>query len=374
LEVRRTAFERVRIYETLRTAHLERAHQLVPASIIYRVRRYDFDSSLADGLDLIRAGPLGTACTLAFSRVRELEVNEPLMVSSLRRTLLAVVVVRVAGRLRRLPVRIVTYAIGNDDPFRPPARAGLRGRGRRVVDRALLHLVARNVDRIVFGTDAARALYERMVPGIARRADVASIPAVPAACGCAPVEERDPDRVLFVGSFENRKGFPQLLAAWPEVVTRHPGACLTLLGKGPLLADAEDLASGHGAVDLVVDPPRQEVHRHLRASAVLVLLSQPTPTWREQVGLPLVEGLAHGCAVLASTETGLADWLAVHGHGVLAPDAGPHELAAEIVRLLAARRPSESVLADLPGVDGRLAADAWLFRAQSADAACEPLG
>lgn len=363
MKVRRTAFERVRIYETLRTAHLERAHQLVPASILYRVRRYDFDSSLARGLDLIQAGPLGTARVLAFSRVRELEINEPLMVSSLRRTLLAVVVVRVAGAVRRVPVRIVTYAIGNDDPFRPPARAGVRGRARRAVDRALLRAVARNVDRIAYGTDAARALYERMVPGITRRADAASIPAAPAACGCAPVEDRDPERVLFVGSFEDRKGFGQLLDAWPEVIARRPGARLTLIGKGPLLAVAQDFASRHSSVDLVVDPPRHEVHRHLRASAVLVLLSQPTPRWREQVGLPLVEGLAHGCAVLASTETGLADWLATHGHAVLDPGAAPHEFASEIVKLLAARRSTESVLADLPDVDGRLAADAWLFRA-----------
>lgn len=362
-DLRRTAFERVRIYETLRTAHLERAHQLVPASIIYRVRRYDFDSSLAQGLDLIQAGPLATARILAFSKVREVEINEPLMTSSLRRTLLAVVVARVAGRLRRSPVRIVTYAIGNDDPFRPPARAGVRGRARRAVDRALLHLVARNVDRIAYGTDAAQAMYERIVPGIARHATWVAIPAVPAPCQCAPVARRDGDRVLFVGSFEDRKGFPQLLAAWPEVVRRYPGAHLTLLGKGPLLAQARVFASRHGEVDLVVDPPRDQVHRHLRACAVLVLLSQRTPTWREQVGLPLLEGLAHGCVVLASTETGLADWLASHGHGVLDPGVAAHELAAQIVRLLAARRSSESVLADLPDVDGRLAADAWLFQA-----------
>ena len=80
----RTASSRVRLYETVRTAHLERARELAPASIVYRRRRYDFDPAVAAGLDLIEAGPVGAAVVLARSDVRELEINEPLMVSSLR--------------------------------------------------------------------------------------------------------------------------------------------------------------------------------------------------------------------------------------------------------------------------------------------------
>jgi glycosyltransferase involved in cell wall biosynthesis len=34
--------------------------------------------------------------------------------------------------------------------------------------------------------------------------------------------------------------------------------------------------------------------------------------WREQIGLPLVEGLAHGCRVVTTTETGLAEDLRGH--------------------------------------------------------------
>ena len=97
----RTALPRVRLYETLRTAHLERAHELAPASIVYRRRRYDFDSDLARGLDLVEAGPARAAWVLARSDVREVEVNEPLMVSSLRRTALALAAVDAARLVRR---------------------------------------------------------------------------------------------------------------------------------------------------------------------------------------------------------------------------------------------------------------------------------
>ncbi|MDC7120074.1 glycosyltransferase family 4 protein [Cellulomonas fimi] len=361
----RTALPRVRLYETLRTAHLERAHELAPASIVYRRRRYDFDDALAHGLDLVEAGPARAAWVLARSDVRELEINEPLMVSSLRRSALALAAVDVARFVRRRPrARVVAYAIANDDPFRPPARPGPAGRARRLLDARLIAHVAGRVDRVVFGTPAAEELYAARVPAL-RRAEHVLLPALPTACACGEPGEpadKDPDLVLFVGAFEERKGVRELLAAWPAVVEARPAARLTLVGKGPLLGEVRAFAVDRPEVTVVVDPPRADVHAHQRRAAVAVLLSQRTRTWREQVGLPVVEGLAHGCAVLATTETGLAAWLADHGHAVLAPDASPAEVAAAVVTLLDARRPAASVLADLPDVDGRLAADAWLLR------------
>lgn len=360
----RTALPRVRLYETLRTAHLERAHELAPASIVYRSRRYDFDSGLARGLDLVEAGPARAAWVLARSDVRELEVNEPLMVSSLRRSALALAAVDLSRRVRRRPrALVVTYAIANDDPFRPPARPGAAGRVRRWLDARLIARVAGRVDRVVFGTPAAQELYGALVPRL-RRAEHVLLPALPTACGCGPLDAKDADEVLFVGAFEERKGVRELLAAWPAVVAAHPGARLTLVGKGPLVDEVHAFAADRPEVTVVVDPPRAEVHAHQRRAAVAVLLSQRTRTWREQVGLPVVEGLAHGCAVLATTETGLAAWLGAHGHAVVVPDAPAPAVADALVGLLAARRSPASVVGDLPDVDGRLAADAWLLRAR----------
>lgn len=361
----RVALPRVRLYETVRTAHLERAHALAPASIVYRRRRYDFDADLAAGLDLVQAGPVRAALVLARSDVREVEVNEPLMVSSLRRTALALAAADAVARLRRRPRPVVvTYAIANDPPFRAPARPGVAGRLRRRLDALLVQAVARRVDRVVFGTQASRDLYAELVPGLLARARTSLVWALPAPCACPPAAEGAPDGdVLFVGAFEERKGLRPLLAAWPLVAARRPGARLTLVGTGPLEPEAAAFAAARDDVTLLVDPPRPRVHAAQRSHAVAVLLSQRTRTWREQVGLPLVEGLAHGCAVLATTETGLAGWLGAHGHRVVAPDAPPAEVADAVVTLLDARRTPADVLADLPAVDGRTAADAALFDA-----------
>jgi glycosyltransferase involved in cell wall biosynthesis len=359
--VRRTAYDRARVYGSLRSAHLERAHALEPASLLHRRRRYDFDPRLAEGLDLVQGGTLSMAVTVTRSRLTGLEVNEPLLRPGLWKTSVAVTAARLSARLHRRPVRVVTYAIENRDPYSCHAPGSLRGRLRRRLDQAMSRYTARRVDRIAYGTAAAAELYAARLGRELADADAALLPALPAACDCPAVEDRDPDRVVFVGAFQPRKGLPQLVEAWPEVVARHPAARLTLIGKGQLLDVAEGLARRVEGVDLVVDPPRAELHRLLRRSAVLVLLSQRTPTWREQVGLPVVEGLAHGCSVVTTEETGLADWLADYGHDVLPAAASSTEVADVVVWALSRRRSAASVLADLPDVDGRLAADRWLF-------------
>lgn len=352
--------DRARVYGSLRSAHLERAHALAPASLLHRRQRYDFDPALAEGLDLVRGRTLSMAVTIARSRLSGIEVNEPLLRPGLWKTAVAVTVARAAAGLRRAPVLVVCYAIENRDPFAERATSP-RARLRTRADRAMGRYVARRIDRIAYGTAAAAALYEERLGAEFAGSVGTVVPAVPAPCDCPEASARDADRVVFVGAFSPRKGLPQLVAAWPEVVARFPGARLTLVGKGALEDDAHELARRFEGVDVVVDPPRADLHRTVRSSAVLVLLSQRTPTWREQVGLPVVEGLAHGCSVVTTDETGLAGWLADHGHDVLPGTASATEVARALVAALRRRRPAASVLSDLPEVDGRLAADRWLF-------------
>jgi glycosyltransferase involved in cell wall biosynthesis len=360
--VRRTAFDRARVYGSLRSAHLERAHALEPASLLYRRYRYDFDPALAEGLDLVKGRTASMAVTVARSRLAGVEVNEPLLRPGLWKTAVAVTAARLAARVRRTPVLVVSYAIENRDPYAEDAVRSWRGALRRRLDRVLTGYTARRIDRIAYGTAAAAELYATRLGHELEGSQGAVVPALPAPCDCPPADQRDPDRVVFIGAFQPRKGLPELVAAWPLVADRHPSPRLTLVGKGRLEDLARDLAARVDGVDVVVDPPRAQLHGILRGSAVLVLLSQRTPTWREQVGLPVVEGLAHGCTVVTTGETGLADWLAGHDHEVLPTTASSAEVAEGIVRALHRCRPAASVLGDLPEVDGRLAADRWLFQ------------
>lgn len=352
---------RARLYQTVRSAHLERFRQLAPATILYSGIRYDFDSALVGDLDLVPAGAIRAAWLLARSEVRQLEINEPLMITSLRHTALAVAAVRLRALAGRGRTELLSYAIENANPF-AAAPVGGRARLRRAEHRLLSGYIWRNLDRVVFGTDAARRTYAAAFP--ARTvAETLVIPALPAPCACPPGGDRGRgSQVLFLGALTDRKGFPLVLAAWPLLKVALPDARLTIVGTGRLAAQARAAAEADGSIELVIDPPREDVHARLRRSRVLVLPSQPAPGWREQVGLPICEGLAHGCAIVTSTETGLADWLARHGHVVVPPGGSAEALAGALADALRQDRDAGSVLADLPDADGRLVADAWLFR------------
>lgn len=351
---------RARLYHTIRSAYLERAHKLPPATIIYRVKRYDFHDSLAEGLSLIQAGPVRAAWLLARSRISQLEVNEPLMLSSLTGSALAIAGVRLRALVDRRRVRVVSYAMENANPFSRPVTGGAKARVRRLLMRMLAPVVWRQLDRIVFATDAARETYAAALPAPSRGTKVTLMPALPAACTCAPVEHVDPSGVLFLGALVERKGLLLVLDAWPLVRDAIPDATLTIVGKGALEPQVRAAAVRDPSVSVIIDPAREEVHHQLRRNRVLVLPSLPTPIWREQVGLPIVEGLAHGSTVVTTTETGLAAWLLAHGHQVIAPDSAPRQLAEALIVAVRSGRTPESVLQDLPPVDGRLGADAWL--------------
>lgn len=350
----------MRIYESVRTAHLERAHQLEPAAIVYRRRRYDFDEELTRGLELRRTSARGVARLMFASRPREVEINEPMSDGPLftALALLGLELRRVLGGERAI---VTTYAIANLDPVVILRRfRGPRSRVRLAVYRVLSRWIWRRLDRIVYGTDAARDLYHEVFPS---RPDLeeTTIAALP-----VPRDVRDDQKqdgtVVFLGALVERKGFPLLLDAWPLVRAQRPEARLTIVGKGALADRAERAAASDPSIELLVDPPREQIFAVLDASRTLVLPSRPMPAWREQVGLPIVEGLSSGCSIVTTTETGIADWLAEHGHAVLPADADAAALADAIVSQLDAGRPASSVLADLPEVDGRLAADRALFR------------
>lgn len=357
--LRRIHATRVRVYQTLRTAHLERAHELAPAAILFTSRRYDFDKQLLTGLEVVQAGRWRSAGILARSHVRELEVNEPLMLSAARGAALAMSVVRLKAALTGARALVVCYAIGNEDPRQHASSPSLRQRLVRRIDVATARAVWRRLDRVAYGSAAARAAYAALMPP---RDDLETllIPALPSPCACATGAPRT-HRIVFLGAFAERKGFPLVLEAWATVRAELPDAVLVLLGKGPLGDAAIAAASADPRIELSVDPARERIHRELAAGSVVVLPSQPAAGWREQIGLPIVEGLAHGCTVVTSTETGLADWLAEAGHRVLEVPTSPGALAEALVAAL--RRPiaPEAVLASLPGVDGRHTADAWLF-------------
>lgn len=130
----------------------------------------------------------------------------------------------------------------------------------------------------------------------------------------------DPLRVMFLGRDEPRKGLDVLLQAWPLVRRQSPKAVLRVVGTGRAVGPegVEFLGRLDGAAK------RDEL-------AAASILAAPN-LGGESFGIVVAEGLASGCAVVASD---IPAFRAVAGDSaVYVPSGDPVRLAEEIARLL----------------------------------------
>ena len=355
---------RARVYTNLRSAHLERFRTMVPARALYTGTRYDFDTSLIDPANPpLRLTRRGVVRELLRRHHAVVELNEPAMVTEWPFLLAQIAAVRLRGLVLRRRTAVVAYCIGLTDPAgelrrRWPVPRPLA----RPLARVGMALIVAGTDRLAFGTTRSQALYESWAGRDRVAARSRLFEALPSPCDCLADtgEARAPTDVLFVGRLTDRKGIRQIMEAWDVVRRDRPEATLRVLGQGDLEGEVVAWAGGRPEVAVELAPPRQTIHRALRRSGVLIYLPQPRPD-PEQIGLPILEGLSHGCEVVATTETGVARWLAEQGHGVVAPDAPPSEVAEELAAAFDRAATRLGSLSDLPRENQRIAADRWLM-------------
>jgi phosphatidylinositol alpha-mannosyltransferase len=132
--------------------------------------------------------------------------------------------------------------------------------------------------------------------------------------------ERDPMRVMFLGRDDPRKGLDVLLQAWPLVRGGFPQARLRVVGASR--------PSGPEGVEFLGRLDDTEKRAELGSAAVLV-----TPNLGgESFGIVVAEGLAAGCAVVASD---IPAFRAVAGGAAAyAPPGDPVRLADVVAGLL----------------------------------------
>ena len=132
---------------------------------------------------------------------------------------------------------------------------------------------------------------------------------------------RNEHRVAFLGRDEPRKGLDLLLEAWPAVRNAHPPAELVVMGA--------ERPSAPPGVRYLGRVEGEEKRRILASSAIYVAPN----TGGESFGLVVVEGMAAGCAVVASD---LDAFAAVLGDaGVMFPVGDTASLQSALIDLLA---------------------------------------
>lgn len=354
-----------RYYRGARSVHLERLSAFKPGDFLYFKPMYDFDEALAAKLPHVHHVRFRQIVWRVLRRRYDvLELAEPYTPSALPQNLAIALASHISALGGRKPTRLVTYAIENADlPTKLAIKAHLPLAIVRPLVKSLVGFCFNRIDRVVFGTQAAADNYAALL-GTRRLAE--SPPDHTLVWGLPTKEpvindDRPGAYLLFLGALDSRKGIVNLMNVWDSVVRRLPAAELIILGKGPFEAQVSEWASQRSTVQLEVDPSRAVIRERLSSSKALFMLSQPSPLWKEQIGLPILEGLGFGLEIVASSETGISPWLREHGHRVLDPGAPDLDLISAIVHALESDRAPSGIAEDLPPIDGRLKADQWLF-------------
>jgi phosphatidylinositol alpha-mannosyltransferase len=160
----------------------------------------------------------------------------------------------------------------------------------------------------------------------------------------------DRPTVLFLGRHEARKGLGVLLEAFASV---PDPAALWVAGDGP---DTESLRRAHPASERIswlglLDDA--EVARRLAGAHVLC-----APSLRgESFGMVLLEGLAAGCAVVASDLPGYRD--AAGGHAALVPPGDAAALGSALATTVADAGRGSGACAPERLAAGRAHAEGW---------------
>jgi glycosyltransferase involved in cell wall biosynthesis len=190
----------------------------------------------------------------------------------------------------------------------------------------LAPLHARRADRVVVISHYTKGLVESRL-GVPAERIVVCPPGAPD--WPARDEPESPGPILFVGTIEPRKNVPGLLAAYAELLARHPSAPpLVLAGKlppeglGALPAGVP--ANQVHARGYVSDQERRELYRRC---SLLVM-----PSLDEGFGIPALEAMTAGVPVVVANRGALPEVVA--DAGLLVDPADPAAIAAAMERVL----------------------------------------
>jgi glycosyltransferase involved in cell wall biosynthesis len=246
------------------------------------------------------------------------------------------------------PCRIV-LGIQNARPYGGPPAASWGERRRHQALRVLTRASAWRAAGVFFVSEWSRRAISRALGLPLERSCVIPLGVSdrfrPGAGARRATDDRARPDVVVVGSIASHKDHGTVFDAWGRVLARR-GARLRLVVVGPVLEPAHgdrvrSAASSlerTGAVAFVHEASRDELVRLYQAATALVL-----PSFVESFGLPLLEAMACGTAVIASDipaareVCGDAAWYYRPGD--------PADLAEKLDRLLADARARESLAA-----------------------------
>jgi len=226
--------------------------------------------------------------------------------------------------LMRKPAVPIVYDLVTFDPAMRPNRRST------VIERLTLGACMRRAAAVIAISQATADALAARFPAAAARTTVALLGTSSTLAAPAPEEPLpEPGFVLAVGTLEPRKNLPRLVAAYCELDAatqlRHPLVVVGALGweTGETLDALHSLGERAIMLGHVSDAALAELYR--RCSVFCY------PSLGEGFGLPVLEAMAAGAAVLTAANSSLSE---VGGDAVEYADAGDFTSIAEALKRL----------------------------------------
>lgn len=325
----------VHYWPELRSKHLNSASMQSGSLFLVQKYKTDFDVTKIPANAQIRSAGVWKSIFIIFkARPEVVEIPEPLYYRYLLKTVLLVSAISLLSKFRKCPPKFVTFCLENGDKGLMPRRLSYISSIIWVAAiTPLVRYLVQKLDKVAFGSELAQNtlktwLTKNQIVDLDSKSRY--FPQLPSKCECHPELKKVEGSVLFIGELEARKGIPLLIQAWEEHSKEFKNSTLTIAGSGSLKSAVDQLALRNNNVNFLGQVNRDTVHKLMRTNQIVVLPSRRSGSWREQIGLPIEEGLAHSCSLIASEDSGLSNFLIENKQQVLKWDFSLEELVVAL--------------------------------------------
>jgi glycosyltransferase involved in cell wall biosynthesis len=154
-------------------------------------------------------------------------------------------------------------------------------------------------------------------------------------------------RILSVGRYVEKKGFPDLIEACRLLRDRGRVFTCDIIGGGPMEAVLRaqiERAQLEGSVRLLGPRSQNEVRHHLAAAQVFVLACVPeVGGGSDNLPTVIMEAMVSGVPVVSTQVAGVPEMILSGEDGILIPPGNPDALAEEVGKLLRDATRAESL-------------------------------